>query len=225
MGVDNLLEQCRIDIAYLEHELLTIHSHRKLWRAVVDAIGERIGPNVPRLWPDHYTMLYVSAQSSAVRRLVRGTKEQICWTTLLRRVERESDGLTMERLLENAGGQGVPQAILQFETEWLHNWFDSTGAFRSQQPHLDRSDLLMTSKRVIALVDRSIAHIYKPMSGAERPTFDDLEAAITKLTDVHRRYRRLITGVDYDASSIMMESGWTNVFERPLFDSAWADSS
>lgn len=61
MGIADHLEQCRIDIAYLERELLTVHTHRKLWRCLVDAIGERIEPNVPPVWPDYYTMLYAAS--------------------------------------------------------------------------------------------------------------------------------------------------------------------
>ena len=174
-------------------------------------------------------MLYVATQSMAVRRLMRGKekgrkgKEEFSWSRLLSQVAACGPLLTVDGLGAIARDQGISEMIIESESQWIaDNWFVG-GIFRSDLVESDRNALFKRSKAVLSLADNQIAHLNPQKASTLRPTFDDLDLAIDLLSDVTYRYRRLLRGVDLDPTNIGMESGWTNVFERPLFKSAWAN--
>jgi len=222
MAIADQLERWRIELAYLEQDMSAIHMHKALWRTTVDAIAEKVDASTPRVWPNHYTMLYVATQAMAVRRLMRSSKDPISWSRLLAEVDKAGPDITIDALSAAARNQGVSEVIIGVESRWIaENWFDTDGAFRSDLPRADRDELFRESVSVLAMADNQIAHL-NPQSGSDvRPTFDDLDQAISLLSDITYRYRRLIRGVDLDPTNIRMESGWTNVFAKPLFKSAW----
>src|SRR5580658_8544294 len=100
-SIEAALERWRIDISYLERELYTMITHRQLWRAVVDAIGQQAG-TTSTVWPNHYTMLYVNTQTMAVRRLVRNKASGTSWFSLMSSIMKRSNDLTVEAFLNNA---------------------------------------------------------------------------------------------------------------------------
>lgn len=192
--------------------------HRRLWRALVDAIGERIGVGTPNLWLNHYSMLYVNTQAMAVRRVVRDKDDGNSWFSLFDSINRHGSALTVDAIIFNLVGQspGVPDAILNFERQEIEgSWFEGD-RFRTEQVANDREQLRQTARTILDLADKSIAHI-DPKAKYDRPTYDDLDQSIEHLTDIQRRYVRLISGVDNDPETIGLEAGWTDVFTRPLF--------
>jgi hypothetical protein len=115
-GISDQLEKWRIELAFLGQDMSAIHTHKALWRTTVDAIAKDVDAATPRVWPNHYTMLYVATQAMAVRRLMRGSKDQICWSQLLDEVDNAGPDITVDALSAAARNQGVSDFIIGNES-------------------------------------------------------------------------------------------------------------
>jgi hypothetical protein len=129
----------RTQVLQLQEELWNIHTHKRLWRSIVDAVHAQ-ADDTSRLWPNHYTQMYVVTQSIAVRRAIRGKRgDQVSLCGLLGHLEKSGqEVLTVANLMgypmANLPGP-APKAVQKFKIEYLREtWMGGERHLRHHDP-------------------------------------------------------------------------------------------
>jgi hypothetical protein len=218
MNTQEILDTYRERVADLEEQVHLIHKQRHLWRSVMDAMSETGDPDASQDWMSSYACMYVVWQAMAVRRTIRGGPDTYVWTGVLDALEVRAAGLTVDAVLESPGREAVPEET--GERGWLlREWFDAQGRFRCEVLRTDRAALNAAAKHVIDVTDRSIAHLYPHVGDGSPSMHGELDGSIDTLTQITRRYRRLITGVDRDSSIFDIDFEWSTLSEAPFLAS------
>lgn len=223
---DQILDEWKNRHDRIQDEVLALHHHRALWREMRDAILREAGA-LSGAFLEHYTALYVEAQTIRVRRLIRrGKNDPRSLGSLIDAVHRNSDVLTRSRYIQRAtqGSYEGRRSVFQdwdrkrAGGEWTRLAGDceqvTTEKVQSYLAQLDRCEA------VARHADQRVAHIPNPSATghAVSATFDDRDHACDEIAEVHRAWGVLL-GLGYLAEfEPTIQGDWKAPFRRPLFE-------
>ncbi len=210
-------------IEVLEHQVMSLHHDRAMWRAIVDGLEEQADAN-RGVFLDHYTRMYVDASAIAVRRIASETTDD--------------HAISLGRLLTDIGANcGLitqKQFVARYEEpndteEWRqraarqqgeHDWMVLGGpgdALNAERVAEDLERLRSTAASVSGFADRTIAHIDK-RGVKDQPTFAELDRAVGTLGVVLGRYSVLVRGSQLAFYEPAIQLDWRSPFRRPVFE-------
>jgi len=203
-------------LADLRTALIWIHHHREMWKAVTNAIYERVATS-SGTWVNHYQRLYVDGQAMAIRRLIRASgSDTITIGRLLESMEKHASLLNVDRYVERGSEKYDNEYMLTIaRQEFDELWGDGQGNLDLKRLRHDKAELNKISKKVIDLADLTIAHI---VDGRPKPalTFGELDVAIDHTGKIFQHYAALITGTHFVLTPTVQDN-WQETFYAPLF--------
>jgi hypothetical protein len=200
----------------LKVEVIALHHHRDVWRAMNEALGRSSGGET---FLDHYAWCYVAAASTAIRRLSDPNpgQESITIARLIKDVRAQRHIITRERYVRLFDSPDVLEDIRSgASSEFDRNWGDASGLVRPDFLSNLESRIEEHSARVAAFVDRTIAHIDK-RGVAMPPTFGDLDEAIDTVGLVLRACLLLITAENWVSMTPTIQDDWRAPFRSAIF--------
>ncbi len=206
----------------LQHQLLQLHHHRRMWKDTTDALLTQNCGDV--VFADHYTLLFVDAAAVAVRRLAEANEDRrtISLANLMKDVRAHPNVITRDVYIKRFERDDPHEwARKDWLEEGKHQWED---LFASPGGGLDidridghLADLEATVGKVKAFADRTVAHLDR-RGVTEMPTFDDLDASIDILGEHFKHYSILITGSGWVGLEPTVQSDWRRPFRSALFE-------
>ena len=199
----------------LKKDVLELHHHRDIWRAMNDVLGTSEGSET---FHDHYARCYVVAAASAVRRLAdpRWGQKSITIARLLHDLGAQRAVMTRDRYVQLFDGNVLDEIRNGAPAEFDRLWGDSEGLVRpSILTDLD-AVLNETSEQIASWVDRTIAHLDK-RGPASNPTFVELDDAILAIGQVLKRCLLLLRAENWVSLTPTPRDDWRAPFRRALF--------
>lgn len=200
----------------LKNEVLALHHHRNLWKAMTDALELESEAETFRA---HYTRCYADAAASAIRRLADGSTDRnsISLRRVIADIRANPSVMTRDRYVSLFDEPGVIDPIRKrAPKEFDEHWGDSGGRIRPDLLDALDKTVAADTKRVAGWVDRTVAHIDK-RGVSDPPTFADLDAAIDSVGNVLRKLLLLLTAENWIAMTPTPQDDWRAPFRKPLF--------
>ena len=205
------------DIEALRDDIYDLHHHATIWRELASLV-DATGATDRGFFLDAYTRMYVAHSGSAIRRITESKDTRVVSLgRLITAIAANPHVITNERYLTSWGidDKPCPDVVrANAEAAWEAHAGGGT-VFDVAIATEDLEELERTTKAVVTMVDKTIAHRDK-VPPDTIPTFGDLAGAIESITLRYERYQLLLLGRAQITMNPVMQGDWLAPFRKPL---------
>jgi hypothetical protein len=214
--LDNTVATWRTWLETLHEDLNVVYIDQEIFEALHQAIVD--SGTTSGLWANHYQRLYLSKQTMAIRRIVRGKRGEIALTTLLPDIRRRAQELTIDwyrELIATRPGFG-PVHIDHFVDSFTSEWCNGGDHLDESIVDADRRTLGVGVASVRDWADTTIAHLLENLQPAAL-TWGELRASFDSVGMMLNRYEDLLSGrIWFNPPTIAGD--WRDPFRKRLID-------
>jgi hypothetical protein len=201
--------------------MMEFRSWNRIYEEIVNA-NPRLRPGIPVL--DYFRHVYADYAALAVRRQSKQHADAISLLDLVEDISRFPEVLTLAWTI-NLYSQPTPTGHV-YEPEiardlaelTFKDYADASGlVFDGAIAGADAERLRTTTRKIVAIVDSTIAHDDKQLP-TELSSFNELDDAITLIADLTRKYTLLLTGAAFGSMTPIDQTNAIGVFSFPWID-------